>query len=221
MATSLSYTVMASDELSADAVTDPQFTRDMKGGHIIIDVSDLVLTSQVTEIAPDNATSAGGTFTITVDAAETAAIAYDALAAAIEAAIELASGVGCAVTGTLNTTIVITFDDDSAHTVTADGANLTGADSPYTLTASDTTDAGDPLSAVTPTIEGYDVASASWYSVLVGSAISTAGTNVLKVYPGIGAVANGAASDVLPSQWRVSLDVTGTVTCSVGANLAA
>jgi hypothetical protein len=57
----------------------------------------------------------------------------------------------------------------------------------------------------TPHIQGYDPASGLWYDILIGSAISAVGTTVLKVYPGIGVVANGSASDVLPLTWRVQL----------------
>jgi len=57
----------------------------------------------------------------------------------------------------------------------------------------------------TPRIQGYDPISQAWYDILVGSAISAAGTTVLKVYPGIGVVANGSASDILPLTWRVQL----------------
>lgn len=75
--------------------------------------------------------------------------------------------------------------------------------------------------SVTPTIQGQDPASGKWYTVLAGSAIAAVGTTVLKVYPGIGAVANGAASDVLPPVWRLSVAVADSdaLTYSVGVNL--
>lgn len=57
----------------------------------------------------------------------------------------------------------------------------------------------------TPHVQGYDPASGLWYDILVGSAISASGTTVLKVYPGIGVVANGSASDILPLTWRIQL----------------
>lgn len=74
---------------------------------------------------------------------------------------------------------------------------------------------------LTPAIQGQDTASGEWYDVLVGSAISATGTSVLKVYPGIEPVANGAASDVLPPIWRVVVTATDAdrATYSVGANL--
>lgn len=57
----------------------------------------------------------------------------------------------------------------------------------------------------TPHIQAKDPNSGLYYDVLVGSAISTSGVTVLKVYPGIATLANGSASDILPSVWRVQL----------------
>ena len=55
----------------------------------------------------------------------------------------------------------------------------------------------------TPKIQGKDPVSGIYYDILVGSAIASTGTTILKVYPGISAIANGSASDILPSTWRV------------------
>lgn len=57
--------------------------------------------------------------------------------------------------------------------------------------------------SVVPTIDGYDPLSGKWYNLLTGAAITATGTTVLKIYPGITAVANGAASDVVPDVFRV------------------
>ncbi len=80
--------------------------------------------------------------------------------------------------------------------------------------------------SVTPKIQGKD-ANGIYYDILVGTAITdvTVGTppstTVLKVYPGITAVANGAASDVLPHVWRVVLTHgdSDSITYSVAVNL--
>ena len=68
---------------------------------------------------------------------------------------------------------------------------------------------------LTPKVQGWDPASggssgaestaARWYDVLSGTAITSTGTTVLKVYPGIAASAGAAASDVLPPTWRVRI----------------
>lgn len=73
----------------------------------------------------------------------------------------------------------------------------------------------------TPHIQGKDPASGTYYDVLVGTGsnvISSAGTTVLKVYPGIAAIAGGAASDIVPSTWRVQLigASTPSMTLTVG-----
>ena len=71
--------------------------------------------------------------------------------------------------------------------------------------------------SLTPSIVG--ICKGVEYTILGGSAISSTGTTVLKVYPGITAAANAAASDVLPQQWRVDVAVTGgAVSFSVGAS---
>lgn len=75
--------------------------------------------------------------------------------------------------------------------------------------------------SVVPTIEGKDPVSGTYYPVLTGSAIVATGYTVLKVYPGIGEIANGAASDILPRTWRVTMTHANadSITYSVGAML--
>jgi hypothetical protein len=76
--------------------------------------------------------------------------------------------------------------------------------------------------SITPSIEAYDVASSSWYTILTGAAISATGTTVLKVGPAITPATNVAVSDFLPTTWRVKLTAAGStvLTASVGYNLA-
>lgn len=57
----------------------------------------------------------------------------------------------------------------------------------------------------TPHIQGMDPISGIWYDILVGSAISSVGITILKIYPGIGSTANASSSDILPQIWRVQL----------------
>jgi hypothetical protein len=69
----------------------------------------------------------------------------------------------------------------------------------------------------TPHIQGYDQVSGQFYDILVGNAISSTGVTVLKVYPGVGIVANGAAADIIPQYWRVQLiGSTPNMTLSIG-----
>jgi len=70
-------------------------------------------------------------------------------------------------------------------------------------------------------IQGKDFSSGLYYDILVGTLISATGITVLKVYPGIGALAGGAAPDILPRTWRVSMvhSGAGSWTYSVTANL--
>lgn len=62
----------------------------------------------------------------------------------------------------------------------------------------------------TPHIQGKDPSTGQYYDILVGSGISAIGTNVIKIYPGIGTSANAASPDILPSVWRVQLIGTST-----------
>ena len=78
----------------------------------------------------------------------------------------------------------------------------------------------DPaLASVVPKIQGYDPTSGKYYDLLVGVAITAVGTTVLKVYPGIAAAANVAASDVVPPVWRVRMEHADadSITYSVSA----
>lgn len=54
------------------------------------------------------------------------------------------------------------------------------------------------------TIQGKDELSAAYYTILASAAITGISTTVLRVYPGLTAVANTVASDVLPRIWRVN-----------------
>lgn len=74
---------------------------------------------------------------------------------------------------------------------------------------------------ITPSIQGQDPVSLNWYTILQGLPITTVSTNILKVYPGIGAIPNGAAADLLPRTWRVSVAVAdaNSATYSIGASL--
>lgn len=73
----------------------------------------------------------------------------------------------------------------------------------------------------TPHIQGYDPTSGIWYDILVGTAISSPGLTVLKIYPGITAASNVSVSDILPQIWRVQLigGSTPSIIISVDAYL--
>jgi len=80
----------------------------------------------------------------------------------------------------------------------------------------------DPASAsITVTIEGKDPLSGEYYDILVSAAIDSTGITILKVYPGISTLANGAASDILPRTFRVKVAAvdTDSLTYSIAALL--
>jgi len=80
---------------------------------------------------------------------------------------------------------------------------------------------GGAAPSITPKIQGKDPVSGNYYDILVGSAISTTGINVIKVYPGIANSPNAAANDILPRTWRVSVVHANadSITYSVAANI--
>lgn len=72
--------------------------------------------------------------------------------------------------------------------------------------------------SVTLTIEGKDTASGKYYTLLAGAAVTTNVTNTYKVYPGLTAVANAVANDVVPRTFRISVTANNAnaATYSVG-----
>lgn len=88
----------------------------------------------------------------------------------------------------------------AARTTTQTGADRTNTHSRGLHLVINVTAAG--VAGITPKVQGKS-ASGAYYDILVGAAITGTGTTVLKVYPGIVAVPNAAASDVLPRVYRV------------------
>ena len=70
------------------------------------------------------------------------------------------------------------------------------------------------------TIQGKDAAG-TYYDILASAAVTAISTTVLRVYPGLVAVANGAISFPLPKTWRVEAVAADadSITYSVTADL--
>ncbi|MGG4034219.1 hypothetical protein ABEV74_11050 [Paenibacillus cisolokensis] len=83
----------------------------------------------------------------------------------------------------------------------------------------DVTNAG--TGNITLSIEGKDVASGKYYPILTGDAVTTNGTYVYRVYPGITPVEKQAISDVIPRTYRVKVthnnsdSITYSVSCAL------
>jgi len=82
------------------------------------------------------------------------------------------------------------------------------------------------ISGTTPvftvTVQGKDVASGKYYTLLVSAALSTVSTNLLTVYPGAASTANVSTPQVLPRTFRILYTVSGTtpaVTATIGASV--
>lgn len=75
--------------------------------------------------------------------------------------------------------------------------------------------------SIVPSIEGYDPASGTWYTILTGTSMSSVSQQVLLVGPNFAATANVSVNNMLPATWRVTLtSSSANLTASVGANVA-
>ncbi len=73
---------------------------------------------------------------------------------------------------------------------------------------------------LTVTLQGKDIASGKYYTILVSAALAGVATTRLTVYPGIPVLANVTQNDVLPRTWRISAAaVTGPITATIGASV--
>jgi len=69
--------------------------------------------------------------------------------------------------------------------------------------------------SITVTLKGRDTADAVDYPILASAALTGVGTAVLRVYPGLIAVANATANDILPRYWH--LDTTDSAVTAITA----
>lgn len=83
----------------------------------------------------------------------------------------------------------------------------------------DVTNAG--TGSITPEIQAQDGVSSKWFPILTGTALTTNGTYVYTVYPGLTPVANSVVSDHIGLQARVVITANNanSVTYSVGGLL--
>lgn len=74
--------------------------------------------------------------------------------------------------------------------------------------------------SITLTIKAKDRASGKYTTLLAGAAVTTAVTNVYTVYPGLTAVANVTASDVVPEQLQVVVTANNANACTYTVGIA-
>lgn len=77
---------------------------------------------------------------------------------------------------------------------------------------------------LTVTLQGKDIASGKYYTILASAALAAVGTTVLTVYPSAATAANVSANDYLPANWRVITTIGGgtpAVTATVSASTLA
>lgn len=107
-----------------------------------------------------------------------------------------------------------------ARTATNNSGDLTNSFHKGCHVIIDVTATADTPSVV-PTIQGKDSVSGKYYTLLVGAAITTTGTTVLRVYPDLAPSANLIADDIVPSKFRVLMTHADadSITYSVGVSL--
>lgn len=108
----------------------------------------------------------------------------------------------------------------SARTVTTDSADFTNYNWKGLHIIFNVQSPASGFSLV-PIIQGKDPISNIYYPILIGDNIAVEGTTILKIYPGIGQIPGGTASDILPRVWRLRVEVgdATAVTYTANANL--
>ena len=154
------------------------------------------------------------------------ALILAALLAAVPAAAQTSVNVNARnrtawepVRNNVDTASLVTLDGAAAGTTNStDQVNYSGRGGVFFVTL--TVNGGTPTLVVT--IQGRDTVSGNYYDILATPSLTTTGTTVYHVYPGMTAAANSVANQPLPRTWRVRAVVAGTaplVTVRVGASL--
>jgi hypothetical protein len=118
--------------------------------------------------------------------------------------------------GNFDTAALITAAAATTTQTSADQTNYNGRGVTVVL---DMTNVG--TGSVNLTIQGKDVASGKYYTLLAGAAVVTNVTNVYTVYPAVTAAANVSANSPLPRTWRVVVTANNAnpTTFTVGASV--
>lgn len=123
------------------------------------------------------------------------------------------------VTGNIDTGALVTLTNASAGVNSADQTN---ADGRGLMCLVKITAISGTSPTLTVEIDYKDTASGTYSPLLVSPAYAVVGVATLTVYPGLTAVANTVADNVLPRTWRIAdtiggttPSVSGTVGCSV------
>lgn len=125
-------------------------------------------------------------------------------------------GIALAQSPNLSGTLIASGVQTAAQVSSADQTNPSFACGHIIVTVSAYTSGN-----YTPKIQGKDAASGTYYDILIGTAMSGTGQQVIKVCPGAGQLTNGAAADFLPRIWRAQINglSTPSMTLSIGVNL--
>jgi hypothetical protein len=125
---------------------------------------------------------------------------------------ECVNTAGQAVPPNVDTGALVTLAAQGAGTViSTDQANHCGRGVVVVVSLTTMTSA-----TVVVHVQGKDMASGSYYDILVSASLASTGVTVLTVYPGAATTANVSSPQPLPATWRVSAVVTGASAAATG-----
>jgi hypothetical protein len=130
--------------------------------------------------------------------------------------INIGPGGGAAGTGNVDTAALITA---AGVTTTQTGTDQVNYGGRGVVVVFDMTVVG--TGSVTLSIQGKDVASGKYYTILAGVAVVTNITSVYTIYPGAAVTANVSSNSPLPRTWRVlaTANNANAATYTVGASV--
>lgn len=216
--------VLAKSAVQTATQRYPQTNDNSRGCFVVVDVTET--TPAVNEVQTLSVDATGGTYTLTFGANTTSALAYNADAATVESALRGLPSVGgnnvnVAPSGPdKSITFVGTLAAQNVAQITADSSQLTGNSHTASVV---TTTQGNPGTSVVPSVGGYDDAMGKDYGIISGAAITSPGTVVLRIYPGLTPIANQTVSDCLPQKFQVIMTPANPAptTYSVGLHMIA
>lgn len=191
---------------SVEVKTPIILNKNARGIHVTLDVTqNQVSQSEVQQLVVD---ATGGTYTLLFNGQETPPLSFDADAAAVESALRGLStiqGTNVAVTPSGQNKQIAFQGALANQDVSQIGTNpsqLTGNSHSATVS---TTQQGSAGSNLTVKILEIDQASGKGTSLLTSAGITTISTTTFKVYPGLTAVNNLVANDVLPRLFAIKV----------------
>lgn len=164
------------------------------------------ITTEAQTLTPPSLIWGGGPYT---SPAPVQVVGYDS---ATGAACIVGSTATCVTPTNTDTATLVALTAQGAATVnSADQLNVGGQCAVVGINLTTMTTA-----TVTVTVQGKDVSSGQYYTLLASTGLTTTGFTTLTICPGSTAAANAVATLPLPRTWRVSVTVAGGAAAATG-----